>query len=202
MTKGPETLLNVPLAEYFKGRVQKALLNQQIQTSDLLEFYLVNLLEDFRKTEKVFEKEGEALMEKPLALLLAKAVDGDLNTKIRTLKRLGDLSLYTAGFFKESLRRKPVGIHYYVRMGGGAYGSLAAILSPQKTFAELYGELAQLFPNLVNVLSEVAGTAEWKTNRDLLKLYEQWLATGDAHLESLLTQEGIPLTEIKIYPKT
>lgn len=191
MKRDEELLKHVPLEEFFKERVGVALANKQIAASSILEFYLVNLLKEFRKTEKLFEMEGSKMFEKPLALLLIEAIEGDVHTKIRCLKQLGDVSLYTAGFFGSRIRKKPVDIHYYIRMGGGAYGNLSSILCGQKTFAELYAELAQLFPNLIEVLAEVATATHWQTNRDLLKLYERWLETGDQTLETLLNKEGI-----------
>ena len=184
-------LQEVPLTEFFRERVQTALARQQLAASALTEFYLVNLLQEFRKTEKLFEQQGSQMAEKPLAILLAEAVAGNLQTKIRCLKQLGDVSLYTAGFFGERIKRKLIDIRYYIRMGGGAYSNLAGILSNQKTFAELYGELSQLFPSLVDVLAEVAVHSHWQTNRDLLKIYERWLATGNEALEKLLNEEGI-----------
>ena len=39
-------------------------------------------------------------------------------SKIRTLRRLGDVSLYTAGFFNSSLRDRAVGPDYYVQKFG------------------------------------------------------------------------------------
>lgn len=181
----------ISLTEFFKERVEKAFAHRRINASGVLSFYLVNLLQEFRKTEKLFEVQGSKMFEKPLALILADAVKSDTNTRIRSLKQLGDVSLYTAGFFTDRVRKKPVGLHYYIRMGGGAYSNLAGILARQKTFAELYQELALQFPNLVGVLSEVATNLQWKSNGDLLKLYEKWLATGNSQIETLLKDAGI-----------
>ncbi|MDP2600376.1 MAG: hypothetical protein Q8P84_06550 [Deltaproteobacteria bacterium] len=193
---GKEKLLQqVPLMEFFKERVSQALVNQHVPASDFIEFYLANLLQEFKKTETFFEKEGDRMSQKPLALILADAAGADLHTKIRCLKKLGDLSLYTAGFFGESINRKIIDIDYYIGMGGSAYMSLSAMLQNQKTFAELYLELAELFPDLVDVLAEVAATAESQTNENLLKLYERWLETGSEHLENLLKKAGITLPE-------
>lgn len=189
-------LKEIPLTEFFRERVQTAMARQQLAASALTEFYLVNLLQEFRKTEKLFEEQKGQMDEKPLALLLAEAVGGNLQTRIRCLKKMGDVSLYTAGFFRERINRKLVGIGYYIRMGGGAYSNLASILSGQKTFAELYGELSQLFPSLVEVLAEVSVSTHWKTHADLLKIYERWLATGNEALEKTLNEEGI-LTQDK-----
>lgn len=202
MTEKKGDIKQVPLTEFFKERVQTALIKHRVEATPTCEFYLVNLLQEFRKTEKLFEQQGSEMTEKPLALILAKAASGDRNTKIRCLKQLGDVSLYTAGFFGERVRRRSVGVRYYIRMGGGAYSHLSSILLGQKTFAELYSELATLFPNLVEVFSEVASSDKWKSNRDLLRLYERWLETGDTYLEELLQQEGIQTVDRELLNKT
>lgn len=184
-------LKEVPLTEFFMERVQKAFAQREIAAGQMTEFYLVNLLQEFQKSEKLFEKQGSKMLEKPLALLLREALEGDPHTKIRCLKKMGDLSLYMAGAFAERIKKTLVDLDYYIHMGGGAYSSLSDILNRQKTFAELYAELAKLFPNLVDVVAEVTTERQSKTNKDLLKLYERWLDTGSQYLEELLNKEGI-----------
>lgn len=192
-------LQQIPLLEFFRERIQAALAYQQLTASTMAEFYLANLLSEFKKTEKLFQNEGGKLQEETLSLLLAKAIESDLTTKIRILKRLGDISLYTAGFFKERVRnKKMVGLHYYVRMGGGAYHNLALMLDNDNTFSELYSELAQLFPRLVNVLTFISTQTGEKTNKDLIVLYEKWLATGDTSLEGILNKAGIPTVDVRV----
>lgn len=199
--KEEKTLLETSLPEFFMERVKRAMARQAVSTSALAEFYLINLLQEFRKSENLFEKEGSKMFEKPLALLFAEAVKGGLHTKIRCFKKIGDLSLYTTGFFSERIKRKLVDIDYYIRMGEGAYQNLSILLNRQKTFAELYAELAQLFPSLVDVLTEVALESRWKNNTDLLKLYERWLQTGNEYLEDLLKQEGIQTGDRNLFNK-
>lgn len=191
MVSKERLLKDVPLSEFFMERVQEALVHQRIKISHEVEFYLVNLLQEFKKTEKLFEKQGTKMTEKPLALILAKAVEADTATKIRCLKQIGDMSLYTAGFFSGSIRKKPVSSDYYIRMGGGAYYHLSGLLNRQKTFAQLYRELSQFFPDLVGILTEVALSHPWHSNEEILQIYERWLETGNRHLESLLQKEGI-----------
>lgn len=193
-----ETLLKqVPLTEFFMERVQEAMAHRAVTTSKVAEFYVVNLLQEFKKSENLFEQHGSKMEEKPLALLLAETTEGDVNTKIRCLKKMGDLSLYMAGFFAERIKKTQVDLDYYIRMGGGAYASLASILAREKTFAELYTELSTLFPNLVDVLAAVAAEIYQRSDKDLLKIYERWLETGNEYLEDLLNREGIQTQDRK-----
>ena len=48
---------------------------------------------------------------------------GGLEQRAR-LRYLGDFSLFTSGFFSDSLSRRAVDVDYYVSMGEFAYGSL------------------------------------------------------------------------------
>lgn len=191
-------LQQVPLLEFFRDRVREALNHHQLTAAPMTEFYLANLLSEFKKSETLFNTDEGEPREEVLALMLAKAVESDSTTRIRMLKRLGDISLYTAGFFKPRVENKLVGLRYYIRMGGGAYHNLASILESDSTFSGLYTELAQLFPHLVNALTFVSTQASPKTNKRLIDLYEQWLATGDTSLEGILNDAGIPThTEFK-----
>ena len=193
----PRIVPDANLMEFFREEVQAAFAKKHIPSNALIEFYLVNLLQEFKKTEKLFCAEGNQVVEKPLATLLAEALSGDRNTRILYLKKLGDLALYISGFFSESLPRKLVDLDYYIRMGGGAYKSLSDILREQKTFAELYGELSQSFPNWVTIISQIAQKTYQKTDKDLLAIYEKWVATGDEALEQILKEAGINTQEMQ-----
>lgn len=174
------------LTEYFRGKVQAALVNQSLTISELTEFYLVNLLQEFRRAKE--------FLEQPMALLLLEAMNGDTATRTRCLKQLGDSALYLSGYFADSLRNKLVDQNYYISMGGSAYGSLAAMFAPEKTFSEIFGELAEKFSPLVTILAEVAPWNQGSDDINLLKMYERWLATGDERLRELLVRKGITTT--------
>jgi hypothetical protein len=49
--------------------------------------------------------------------------------RCHALQRLGDVSLFFAGFFSGSFARKLVDIDYHIAMGGRAYGTLAGAQS-------------------------------------------------------------------------
>src|SRR3990167_6957859 len=60
-------LQQVPLVDFFRERVQSALTNQQVAASEFTEFYLVKLLQEFRKSEKLFEQDGSKIQKKTFA---------------------------------------------------------------------------------------------------------------------------------------
>ncbi|MBI4211939.1 MAG: hypothetical protein HY540_04795 [Deltaproteobacteria bacterium] len=179
------------LPAYFREKVQQALTHQGVEATEMTEFYLVNLLHEFRHSDKLFTREGDHVVEKPLAILLAEALEGDTATRIRSLKKIGDVALYTAGYFAQKFHRMLVDPNYFISMGCSAYHNLAGMMPGEKVFGALYSELAQKFPALVNILKEVASDERGTPNVNLLQTYERWLATGDARLMDVLRREGI-----------
>ena len=105
-------------AEYFKELVEGALVHQRIAAGELTSFYVVNLLTGF--LQRPVEED-----ETPLAFRLAEALDAAGIRQRANLKQIGDLSLFTSGFFADSLKRKLVDIDYYINIGGTAYTALS-----------------------------------------------------------------------------
>lgn len=188
------SILSHTLPEFFQEQVTGALVNQNIRVSPDAEFYVVNLLTTFHQTKKLFEKDEKGeLIDKALALRLADSLEVSPMQRIPVLKKMGDVALYTSGFFGESLYRKMVGIDYYIQMGHTAYSSVSQLMSdePHKILSELFDELASNFCPLVGVLEEVAESSHFKSDSNLLKLYEKWLATGSDRIGEMLKSEGI-----------
>ena len=151
------------LLAFFRDLVQGAISNQKVDLTEDSEFYIVNLLTDLKKSEKLFDTVGGRLEETPLALLLDRATHSDTSTRIRTLKFLGDTALFVAGIFPERASRRFSSLDYYIRMGGGAYLTLATALPGQKTFTEIFEELGMKFKTLVDILNEVG--RPWQKTR-------------------------------------
>lgn len=186
------------LTEYFREMVDRTTASLAVQLAETSQYYLVNLLNGFHRTEKFFAKDADHYDETPLAILLERAVHGDSpSTRIRNLQRLGDTALFVAGYFPQRTRRRLVNADYYIGMGGGAYLSLASMFNTGETFSEIYGELGEKFANCVNIIAEVKRAARGQCNEDLLAMYERWLDSGDTALERILNREGIATNERK-----
>ncbi len=183
------------LLEFFRSEVSTALLNQKIEASQEAEFYLVNLLNEFSKTENLYTTSSDQTpTDEPLALMLGRAVEAPPATRNIILKKIGDISLYIAGFFEESLARKLVDITYYVNMGGSAYRSLSSLHTISSPMSQLFEELAKKFVPFTDILSEVSDKTHFHSDSHLLLLYEKWLRTGSNRAKDLLCAEGlIPL---------
>ena len=176
--------------EFFRARVHAAISHSGVETSEMTEFYLVNLLDQYREVSKLFAEEGDGPVLKPLALILDEAQDADPVAKRACLKRLGDTALYVAGFFTDYVHKSLVNLNYYVSMGGAAYGTLST-MQRKRAIQELYYELGVKFSFLVEVLANVAPWSQHIDNQRLVHLYAQWLESGDARLKAILEREGI-----------
>lgn len=193
---------NAPcLPEFFRELVREALDHQKIKAPEGIEFYLVNLLNDCVKTEDLYATPPEGFREEPLAFIYDRAQQADDTQRFPILKRLGDFSLFIAGFFPASLTRQLVDASYYIQMGESAYGNLSQMMAHKNAFYEIFDDLARRFVAYVDILTEVSEKSSFKNDSDLLRLYEMWLKTGSGRAAQLLSQKGIlPVrgTSIKI----
>jgi len=183
------------LREFFHESVQAALRKQQVDVDDHTEHYVVNVLTMFSRSEELYQSTPEGVRLKPLAHMLADAAEArSPQQRDEALRRLGDVSLFIAGFFAQSFARKLVDIDYHIAMGGRAYGTLAENLRGTlrgHAVAAVFLELAEKFQRLVDVLNEVAETAHTHSDKDILRLYEIWLKTGSPRAYSILRRLGV-----------
>ena len=183
------------LREFFHDSVQTALRKQRVAVDDHTEHYVVNVLTMFARSEELYDNTPEGVRLKPLALMLADASEATSAVqRDEALRRLGDVSLFIAGFFAQSFARKLVDVDYHIAMGGRAYGTLAENMRGSlrgQAFAAIFLELAQKFQRLVDVLNAVAEMAHTHSDKDILRLYEIWLKTGSPRAYSILRRLGV-----------
>ncbi len=182
------------LQEFFRESLHSAFSHQKLEVNDHTEHYVVNLLTLFSRSEALYEGETERAGLKPLAMMLSEALDAPTQVeRNRGLQRLGDVSLFVAGFFSGSFARKLVDVDYHIAMGGRAYGSLADLLSGPRgrALAGVFGELAAKFQRLVDALNEVSEMAHTHSDSDILRLYELWAKTGSARALDILRRLGV-----------
>jgi len=183
------------LQEYFRELLDEAIRSQRAPLGQVTEFYLVDLLSRFSDSRALYVvgPDGD-VQEEPLALQLQRALDGNREERIATLRKLGDSSLYVAGFFGDSLQRRVVDVDYYISMGGSAYGALADMSRARPTtgaFAGLYEELHDKFTTIVDLFNEVSERVAVTTNRGVVRVYERWVKTGSDRLTRLLAEQGV-----------
>jgi hypothetical protein len=176
------TLVSQP-QDYFRELVTDALGKQRITTQPETEYYLVNLLNQFMTAER--------LRDKPLAIMVKEALEeSHPNVRSARFRDIGDMSLYVAGFFQDSLNRKLVDVDYYIDMGGTAYLQVASRMD-ENALKCLYQELANKFGALVEVLAEVSDKTSQRSEKDILRLYELWIRTRSERAAKALQEAGI-----------
>jgi hypothetical protein len=183
------------LREFFRDSVQAALARQQVGVDDHTEHYVVNLLTMFSRSEALFDATPGGPRLKPLALMLVDAASAaSAEQRTRALQRLGDVSLFVAGFLSHGFARRLVDIDYHIAMGGRAYGTLADTCGSGargKALAGVFAELAEKFQRVVDALNEVSEMSWRGGDRDVLRLYEVWLRTGSPRAHALLRETGV-----------
>jgi hypothetical protein len=190
------------LREFFRDAVRDALARQQVGVDGHTEHYVVNVLTMFARSEALFEPTSDGPRLKPLALMLAEAADAASGEqRSRTLQRLGDVSLFVAGFLSHGFARRLVDVDYHVAMGGRAYGTLADTCgcgARGRALAGVFAELAAKFQRLVDALNDVSEMSWRQSDRDVLRLYEVWLRTGSPRAHALLREHGVIPTVVPV----
>ncbi|ADJ29762.1 hypothetical protein [Nitrosococcus watsonii] len=191
----PGLVTRSALRPFFFDSLQEAVANQQVKADEATVFYLVNLLTDFSRSEKVFDYTQEGLTLRPLAELYGFAVEAASQSERKLiLQRLGDVALFISGLFSGYFRRRLVDVDYYIAMGGSAYAYLYDTKGQnarERALATIFRQLSQQFVQFVDVLAEVGENAFGPSKHDILSLYALWAKTGSPRLEYKLRRLGI-----------
>jgi hypothetical protein len=165
-----------------------------VAADDHTAYYVVNLLTLFARHESLYDQGKPGPGIQPLALLLAAAADSPHREERNALlRRVGDTSLFVAGFFGDGFARKLIDVDYYIDMGGAAYGRLSDSVrgtSQGRAFGTVFSELAEKFREFVDVLAEIRDSGK-AAAIDVLRLYEIWLRTGSRRAARLLRENGL-----------
>lgn len=187
-------LTKVKPIEHFKELVTEAVRHQRVETNEMAVYYLSTLLSDFVLSER--------LAAEPLAITYLKALNETRSVRVRLMKHLGDLSLFTSGFFSDSLKRKAVDVDYYATMGVSCYNSVASMHREERRaeISSLFTELAIKFGAFADVLTEVSERSRLTSSKDILRVYERWLRTKSKQAERLLRTLGIEPHDVGTKP--
>jgi hypothetical protein len=200
-TTGPGNVVTVTnLAEFFRDALRSVLADQRVAVEEQTEHYVVNMLTLFARAERLYGSTPDG-QQPTLAQMLAEALEAaTVAERDLALQRLGDISLFMAGFFARGLTRSLVDIDYHIAMGGGAYDALASSLerSRRRALAQVFAELAAKFLPLVDALGEIGDAAYVYSQRDVLRLYEIWLKTGSMRARRLLRRLGIEAAPVAV----
>jgi hypothetical protein len=191
------------LTEFFRDALDEALTHQHVSLDTHTAHYVVSLLTLYSRTEVSHGDTRPGQRWVCLAELLAQAGEaGTPAERTAILQRLGDVSLFVAGFFAHGFERRLIDVDYHIAMGGRAYGTLAAapVSGPRRALCAVFGELARKFQSVVDAVGEIADSARVWSSRDILRLYELWLKTGSRRAEGLLQQLGVQPAPVSLRP--
>ncbi|MBT8143683.1 MAG: hypothetical protein KJO55_03220 [Gammaproteobacteria bacterium] len=181
------------LREFFRDSLEEAMCNQQVAAAADTSHYIVNLLTLFARADELYRDDAGPGI-KPLAFMLTDALEASTAyERDRALRRLGDVSLFMAGFFAHSFARRLVDIDYYISMGGNAYAHLSDLRrgGAETSAWEVFEELAAKFQRFVDVLNEVSEMSRDNKDADVLRLFEIWMRTGSPRAAAHLRKLGI-----------
>jgi hypothetical protein len=189
------------LKEFFKDALHDALSHNHVAVEGETEHYVVNLLTMFSDADALYERNPRDPAQdtargrlKPLVVMLGEALEAPTpQERARGLQRLGDVSLFIAGFFSAGFARKVVDVDYHVAMGGRAYGTLAETVPAARgrTLRQVFAELAAKFQPMVDALNEISESAYQHSAQDRLRLYELWAKTGSERSRRILRGLGL-----------
>lgn len=195
LNQHPGLLTTPNLRTFFHESVKDALDNQKVSAEEATICYVVNLLTEFSRSERLFDYTNDGFMLRPLAELYAISLEStsELERK-RVLQRLGDVALFVSGLFAGILSRRLVDVDYYIAMGGSAYAYLYETSEQRirdQAFSPIFRELSTQFARFVDVLNEVGENAPGASDGNILRLYELWVKTGSPRIERKLRELGI-----------
>lgn len=178
-------LAETNLFDFFRQKVETAVAHQRTAVSANTVYYLSGLLADGGHAP---ESEAGATT---LVELRERAASAPFAEAVTLWRRLGDTSLLTLGFFRESLERRRISRDYYEQMGAGAYGTLRGILRDPSGGPDIFGELAEHYRDCAEVIAEVRDESREENDTNILKLYEEWEATGSVRIADKLRKLGV-----------
>ncbi len=191
------------LKAYFHDALARATEQNELKAEEHTLWYLTNLLNTYSRSEQFFDYLPDRGTLTPLAEYYQRAVEAESTHERRMhLQRLGDVAMFISGMFAPALKRRPVGVAYYMSMGESAYSTLAdtaSNTSREQTQAEIFSDLASRFTSFVNVLSSIrphtsGGTGQDQIADNLLIKIDEWQRTGDPTLACELRESGIVLS--------
>ena len=195
MPHRPQLQIAVKPQEFFHEKVSQALDSLKIKIDDSIEFYVVNLLCEFIAPTPSEAPSGQSLdpMQTPLALMYKTALESPPADQFRIVKKMGDTSLYFAGYFQDYFNRKTFDIDYYISMGQTAYAHASTLMREQheQSMTEMYDTLSGKFSELVDVVAEVSDPMASDHAIDILAVYDRWTKTNSDRLRRLLERAGI-----------
>lgn len=176
---------------FFSEAVDQAWGERNMAPSPHLKVYIIDLLKYFLKSDNLWSDKGSdgRRTREMLAVSLLKAQTMPPKIKIKTLKSLGDHSLYMSGLFPDFFQRKIIDVDYYVDMGKTAFSNLSDIVG-EDTFSHLYSDISKAFEQLVDLLGTISQKVSLSSEENLLRLFDLYEKTNSPRVGEVIASKG------------
>lgn len=191
MSQNDQLILDLSLKDLFWPILSEVKKEHKLPLGCETESYLLNILVTYSLSSALYLKpEKEPMLtERYLKALSLK----EESKKHSLLKTLADSTLFKAGFFGESLKRKIIGLGFYKDIGQAAYLSLYS-----STGSNLYADMHQSFSLYVDLLDLMGRKLGLKsTETDLISLLDRFSKAKSNLTEIEIQKAGLNLEDLK-----
>lgn len=185
------------LEDFFRAEVECVAKAQNLQVGTPVATYISQLLARFSQSSSFVEQQlpsGEKSKDPVLALLWLEGLQKKPFEQLTQMQYLGDVALFTSGFFSERIERSVIDRDYYMAMGGQAYqqaGTLQMVLRSEQNLRDLFFTLSETFPHMVSLLEEISMRAQVSQAGGVVKVYQKWLKSPDHKTQRVLQANGV-----------
>jgi len=179
--------------KYFSTEIKKTLKKRNLKISPFSQQYLGTLLNKFLFADNYFQSNTNEFPRLFSLLNELQESTSDLE-RFNKLQHLGDIALFTSGFFEDKIKKNLVDRDYYSAMGSSAYeqaGKVQEKVLKSDRNLNVFFELAASFKSIVDVFEEISLKSKLTNSNDLLKLYQKWQKSPSDSLAQILTEAGL-----------
>ena len=159
---------------------------QPTKVSPLLKEYLVKLLVNHIPTESWLHSSKDSKFP-TLTFMYKEAIEAPPALRNLKYQKLGDTSLFVAGFYPQALNRRLVDVDFFVNMGTLAYRQVSS--------EGVFKELSENFTQACDALGTVSDF-EPRSEQDVLRLMELYALMPSERLKIKLKSLGVEVPGI------
>jgi len=198
-SQSPHLHLAQDLKSFFAEECLSIATKQGLSVPEHLSAYLGQMLARFAGSETYFVPNSDPHTTKPkkeFPSIVRLWLEGQTQPAMEQLvqmQHVGDLALYTSGFFPERIQRSMLDMDFYMAVGGQAYERAGKIRESiaQERELNVYFELASKFSELKELLAELSDRKFLFSEADRIHLYQKWLDSRSPRIQRMLAEVGI-----------
>ncbi len=189
MSDQKSVILDLSLKEYFVGLMSEVKAENKLSISDISFIYLSDVLEAnmLLASDKSEEEDMSVFSDLMISEHYLKAIQETTDALgSYKLRSVGERALYQVGFFSEALKRKLIGLDFYIQIGTSAYSGLY-----QKTQSPVFEEISFKFSSYVDLFMGISQKVNLQNQADVLTLFDHLNERDSKKAEQDLINLGI-----------